>query len=186
MNPEELHKALSKSSRLNKMPISDRLSLLRFTDRDNRRGEDFSRRLNDSLSSDTPIHPQDMDMHHAIREYATPSDRKYEVYSGTMFNNANLYQPRDIITTKAHISTSHDMEVGMGHADKYRGKDGISHMNHISIVPGNNVLYVGSISKHPMEYETIIPSGTKMQYINTTYHTDTDGKPLDVHHFTIQ
>ena len=186
MDSERLHKQLKSDAGLNKIPLGDRFELMRFTDHSKRTGEALSNRLNKSLASGDKIHPLDKGMHDAILRYASPASTGYDVYSGTRFDAKERFKPNEETTTPTHISASHDMNIGLDHADKRRPSSGIAHMNHIKISPGNKVLYVGEVSKHPAEYETIIPVGSSLKYVETTHHVDEQGRPIDMHHFELK
>jgi len=185
MDHEELHKSLNKAMQLHKAPVTDRLALMRYTDHNKRAGEPTSTRLNRSLASGTEIHPHDKEMHDAIMKHAKPSDHHYSVYSGTNIDAAKVHKAGEVHASKANISASHDVSMAIDHANKNKKGD-VAHINHIEVKPHDKVLFMGRVSKHPMEHETVIPHGTKLKYTHTTHHSDHEGNPIDIHHHTIE
>lgn len=182
---EELHKSLKKSMGLGKAPIQDKFALMKYTDHSKRTGEALSTRLNRSLAKGEEPHPLDKDMHEAILKHAKPSGHEYSVYSGTKVDAAKVHKPGEVHTTPSHISTSHDISIGVDHAIRHQKGD-VAHINHIQVKPKNKVLYLGHVSKHPAEYETVVPAGSKLKYSHTTHHEDHNGNPIDMHHFTVE
>lgn len=185
MDHQELHNSLNKSMQLHKAPVSDRLALMRYTDHSKRTGEPISTRLNRSLADGSELHPHDKEMHDAIMKRAKPSGHNYSVYSGTSVDSAKAHKAGDVHSSKSHISASHDVSMAIEHANRHKKGD-VAHVNHIEVKPHDKVLFMGRVSKHPMEHETVIPHGTKLKYSHTTHHSDHEGNPVDMHHFTIK
>jgi hypothetical protein len=185
MTPQELHKQLRHQTA--RLSASDHLALLDFTDHDRRSGEAKSYALNKTLIRGDKPEGNHAAMHDAVVRNAKPTGMEYSVYSGTRLNAADHYHPGTVATNKHHTSTTHDMTMAIEHGEKRRTANAgdTIHVNHYQIKPHHKVLYLGGVSKHPAEYETVVPAGTKVRYTHTTYHTDQHGTPLDMHHFEL-
>ena len=138
--------------------------------------------------------------HAAIMNNLHSPGQHLSLYSGTPHNFGDVAkQSKDgIVHSPAHISASHDIDVGMHFARQTAGwkqnDENPAHMVHIRVKPHQKILHMSDHSDYPAEHESIVPAGTKLKYSHTTEHwgrtdpvNDPIGKrsPVHIHHFDI-
>lgn len=167
---------------------SDRYHIKRYTEFDGDKGTNGSTSLNYKLVHNHKLDSHEQAMHNAIKNHATPSGHEFHTFSGSSrdFEHLAKHTKDNIFHAPVHTSTSHDIETAkeFAHGKAESREIEQRHLMHIHVKPHDKVLHVASESDHPEEHETIIPSGTKLKYHNSSHET-IDNRKFKVHHFSI-
>ncbi|NDB84299.1 MAG: hypothetical protein EB127_16575 [Alphaproteobacteria bacterium] len=136
-------------------------------------------------------------VHSTISKLANhPIGHEHSVFSGLGFDPRKVVDKKNnTLYSPAHISTSHHPGTARKFANMHRDdyeKGNEAHLMHIRLKPTDKAYHVGKYSKESSEHETIIPAGTTLRYLGSTYHKDPDegdpdgpGVPWHLHHFEI-
>jgi len=155
----------------------------------------MNKKLIEDNGSDKRLTHQQLASHNTIKHLASPIGRELHVYSGTKTNFGELAKKSKdgILHSHAHLSVTHVPQAALNfaHDNLSLRPEEDRNMIHIHMKPKDKGVHVSKISEYPDEHETIIPSGTKLKYKNTTRHIVNKNKftgtttHINVHHFTI-
>ena len=131
-------------------------------------------------------------MHDTIHKVKHEAGHDFHFFSGINHELGKRIQHTlhrgDIFNSPAHISGTHSLDIAQGFAmssgsinDKGRGD-----LIHIHIKPKDKIVHLSSVSYTPSEHESLLPSGTNLQYHGSSIdHDKSINTHFTTHHFTI-
>lgn len=117
----------------------------------------------------------EIEAHDAIHRNAKPSEHEFHLHSGIGWRLGAAHEGsrNGLVHSPAHISATHDLGTAsyFAHGAGKKDPDRYHHMMRVKIKKGDKILHVSRHSKYgDEEHETIIPAGTTLKHIKTTYH----------------